>query len=76
MKASTIQWHLARDDQRKLARFCDKHQIKREVSDYYDDGCFAMTTHFDNGGYIKAELKQGTDISENYQVLDYNMGRA
>ena len=80
MKATTIKWHLARDDQRSLAKFCDEHQIDREVSDYYEhDGVegkfFTHTTRFDNGGFITAEMKQGDSIANNYQVVDYSLGK-
>lgn len=75
---SLLKWHLARDTQRELAEFCDKYQINREVSDYYQvDGknCFKMKTHFANGGFVTAELVQGVGIDQHYQVLDYGLGK-
>lgn len=74
MTNSLMRWHLARDDQKKLAKFCDRHQVDRIVSDYDADRCFTMTTIFDNGGWIKAELQQGVDISDHYQVVNFGLG--
>lgn len=79
MTNKLMQWHLARDNQIKLAKFCDKHQVNRNVSPYYkheglEDNYFTMTTIFDNGGFITAESKQGGSLAENYQVMDYGWG--
>jgi len=85
MTNSLMQWHLARDNQLKLAKFCDKHQVDRTVSGYYKEpgtkhNYFTMTTYFDNGSFITAELIQGTEdepkgIDDSYQVLDYGWGK-
>lgn len=82
MKASTIAWHLARDNQIKLARFCEHNKIKSEAKLYtYNDGehnYWQLTSFFDNGGYITAELlhgdTKGYSIADYYQVLDYKLG--
>lgn len=77
MKASTIEWHLQRDSCLKLAKFCDKNQIERVISDYYmveDQKLFKMTTFFNNGGYIEAELQVGESIANYYQVVSYSLG--
>lgn len=80
MTNSLMEWHLSRDNQRKLALFCDKHQINRQISQPYRyDGIegkfFTMTTHFDNDSFIKAELEVGTSIADYYQVIDYGWGK-
>ncbi len=78
MTNSLMKWHLARDNQRKLAAFCDTYQVDREVGSYYDvpfvGTCFVMRTEFQNGGYIEAELVVGKSISEHYQVVDWGLG--
>ena len=77
MTQSLLRWHLARDNQLKLAKFCDKHQVGRDISDYSEvDGqnCFNMYTRFDNGGWVVAELIQGISIADHYQVINYNLG--
>jgi len=82
MKTSTIAWHLARDNQEKLAKFCSKNCIEQHPSsDKYivDDGTYwQQTYHFDNGGFIRAELRAGDtksySIVDHFQVVDYNLG--
>ena len=79
MTKSMLLWHLARDNQVKLALFCDRNQIGREIGPYYRvEGdtrkAFTMKTYFKNGGYILAELLSPASISDHYQVLDYNLG--
>lgn len=77
MKPSTIEWHLQRDSCLKLAKFCDKHQVNRLIGDYYtvgDQKCFKMTTFFDNGGFIEAELQVTVSIADYYQVVNYSLG--
>jgi len=82
MKASTIRWHLARDNQIRLAKFCQQNAIKHDnKTNTYNDGThtyFEHTYHFDNGGYITAEMLQGDtrgySIADYFQVVDYNMG--
>ncbi len=79
MKASTIQWHLARDNQAKLARFCENNKVKSstELDTYSDeDGkYFQIEYTFDNGGFITAELKQGDtrsySVADHFQVVAY-----
>lgn len=81
IKPSTIKWHLQRDSCVQLAKFCDKWQVDRKVSDYYqaendnDNTYFTLTTFFGNGGWIEAELKQGSSIAECYAVVDYRLGK-
>lgn len=83
MKASTIQWHLARDNQIKLAKFCSENKVTS--SHRYDtatdmDGkkYWEMTFNFDNGGYITAEMLAGDtqsySVADHFQVVDYEMG--
>lgn len=79
MTNKLMKWHLAHDNQLQLSHFCDKHQVDRHVGPYYqrkesDENYFLMTTYFNNGAFITAELIQGTSINENYQVLDYGWG--
>ena len=84
MKASTIQWHLARDNQLQLARFCEKNKVSshampntaHDEKHYY----WQLKSVFDNGGYIVAELMQGDErsfnVADHYQVVDYSLGAA
>jgi hypothetical protein len=82
MKTSTIKWHLARDNQLALAKFCEKHKTRSEceLNTYKDDEheYFQITYHFDNGGYITAELIHGDDrsytVADHFQVVNYGMG--
>ncbi len=82
MKASTIQWHLARDNQVKLAKFCEKHRTKQEVTTkpyLFEDGnsYFNITYYFDNGGWIEVELQAGDTksytVADHFQVADYRL---
>ena len=77
MKASTIQWHLARDNQSKLARFCEQNKTN-SVTELLDDKYFLLTSFFDNDGYITAELRRGDakgyTVADHYQVTDYSFG--
>lgn len=71
MKASTIEWHLKRDNYDKLSRFCAKHRVRqyyRPPTEYMPN-YFYITYHFDNGGWILAELKAGNVRS--YSTADY-----
>jgi hypothetical protein len=78
MKASTIQWHLARDNQLQLARFCDRNRVVSEVAEQYQvdgRGYFTILYRFDNGAYIKAEMLTGDTrsytVADHFQVVDY-----
>ncbi len=80
MTNSLMRWHLARDNQTKLERFCGKNRISQETrTNTYNDGehdYFEITYKFDNGSYITAELLHGTltksySISDHFQVVDY-----
>jgi hypothetical protein len=77
MKASTIKWHLARDNQIKLARFCQNNKVNSETELFEDT--FNIKYEFDNGGYIVAELLRGKEVgysvADHFQVVDYSMGR-
>jgi hypothetical protein len=82
MTNSLLQWHLARDNQVKLARFCEKNRVKQEVTDRYEvggKGYFALQFDFDNGSYIKAELRAGDTqsytIADHFQVIDYGWAK-
>jgi len=80
MKATTIEWHLARDDQQKLYKFCEKHGTitKTVINSTVIDGqpYFENTYTFDNGGFITVELLQGGKdkgftVRDHFQVVDY-----
>jgi len=79
MKASTIKWHLARDSQIKLFRFCDRNKTSSICTPnaYEIDGkhYFTIKYSFDNGSYITAELLHGDNIgysiADHFQVVDY-----
>jgi hypothetical protein len=83
MKASTIQWHLARDNQISLHKFCEKNRTKQEVTTkpyLFEDGnsYFNITYYFDNGGWIEVELqagdeKRGYTVADHFQVADYRL---
>jgi hypothetical protein len=76
MKNSMMKWHLARDNQIKLARFCEKNKISSST-ELFDD-TFNIKYVFDNGGYIVAELLRGKEVSysvaDHFQVIDYGWG--
>jgi hypothetical protein len=83
MKQSTIQWHLARDNQEKLAKFCNKQRLHQsQYGDVYNVGenenYFQMMYQFDNDGFIRAELRagdvKGYTIADHFQVVDYSLG--
>lgn len=84
MKNSTVQWHLARDNEEKLARFCMKQGTVSNVSEVYEiegKGYFTTTFNFDNGAMIKAELKagdkyRGYTVADHFAVVDYGWGRS
>lgn len=80
MTNSLMQWHLARDNQVKLAKFCEKHVVRHDnVAPYEVEGVegkyFRHTYHFDNGSYIQAEMRAGDtksySIADCFQVTDY-----
>lgn len=82
MKASTIQWHLARDNQISLHKFCEKNRTKQEVTTkpyLFEDGnsYFNITYYFDNGGWIEVELQAGDTksytVADHFQVADYRL---
>lgn len=85
MKASTINWHLARDNRLSLHKFCEKNRIKQgRYGDIYEvDGkkYFQLLFQFDNDGYIRAELRAGDEhrsysVADHFQVVEYDEGRA
>lgn len=83
MKRSTIQWHLARDNQLALQKFCQNNKTRSEVTTepyLYEDGnkYFNITYWFDNGGWIEVELQAGDDkrgytVADHFQVADYRL---
>jgi hypothetical protein len=82
MKQSTIQWHLARDNQLKLARFCEKHKIRSVVTpprEYDGESYFTICYKFDNEASITAELRagdtRGYTVADHFQVIDYEFGK-
>lgn len=81
MKASTIQWHLARDNRLSLAKFCsNKRQYQEFAKQYQVDGkgYFTIKYYFDNGGHIEAEMLagdiRGYTVADHFQVVDYSVG--
>lgn len=77
-----LSWHLARDNHERLATFCGKYWTYQEVTNRYEvDGkaYFTITYHFDNGGYITAELRAGDtksySVFDHFQVVDYELGK-
>jgi hypothetical protein len=83
MKYTTIQWHLARDNQTKLAKFCEKNKVRTSTELYTaNDGehdYFQITYTFNNGGFITAELlhgesNKGFSVADHFQVVDYALG--
>ncbi len=82
MTASKIQWHLARDNQLSLHKFCEKNRVKQIASPVFEvDGkkYFTITYHFDNMGFVKAELRagdanRGYTVADHFQVVEYELG--
>lgn len=76
MKQSTILWHLARDNQEKLFRFCErkKQRIEWLRVDSDKPELVAKFT-FDNGGYIVVEMLKEVSCTEHFQVMDYGFGK-
>lgn len=83
MKASTIKWHIARDNREKLHAFCSKHAIRsHNVLLTRDDGknkYYEIEYTFDNGGYIRVELLHGTEyesfsIVDHFEIVDHRLG--
>ncbi len=81
MKQSTIKWHLARDNQIKLAKFCQKNAIKHtNVPPYQvgDERYFQHAYYFDNEGVIRAEMRAGDtqsySVADHFQIVDYSLG--
>ena len=83
MTNSLLQWHLARDNQLNLARFCEKHKTSSSTKPHtFNDGehdFFQMTFQFDNGSFITAELLHGEanksyTVADHFQVVDYAWG--
>jgi hypothetical protein len=74
-----MQWHLSRDNCLQLSKFCEKHAVKHEneTDTFKHNGMsyFEHTYHFDNGGFIKAEMLQGDtrsySVADHFQVVDY-----
>lgn len=78
MTNSLMEWHLARDNQVKLARFCEKHAIQHDsIEPYQVDGkkYFQHKYIFDNGSFIQAEMRAGDSksysVADHFQVVDY-----
>lgn len=82
MTISKLKWHLARDKQVALSRFCEKHKIRSSTElNTANDGehdYFQITYTFNNGGFITAELMQGDAKSyttaDHFQVVEYGLG--
>lgn len=83
MKASTINWHVKRDNNQQLAAFCERNKTRsmRELFTRNDGQhqYWQMTYTFDNGGYITAELLHGDDkrgytTADHFAVLAQGLG--
>lgn len=81
MKASTINWHLARDNQVKLHKFCANNNIKQDTGEVYtidNEKYFTKLYQFDNDAFIKVELRAGDSkgytIADHFQVMEYEVG--
>lgn len=79
MTNSLMKWHLARDNQIKLHRFCQKHKTVN-VTDLEGEDTFTIKYFFDNGGWILVELMKGTkersfSVADHFQVVDYQWGK-
>lgn len=78
MTNSLMEWHLARDNQSKLAKFCEKHKTT-SVTDLGGERTFTINYFFDNGSNILVELLKGNDargysVADHFQVVDYAWG--
>ena len=84
MTTSKLQWHLARDNQLKLAKFCEQNKVRTQTElNTHNDGehsYFQQTYTFNNGGFITAEMLQGDtqsySVADHFQVVDYALGVA
>lgn len=81
MTSSKIRWHLARNNQSSLHKFCQKNRVKQIASKVYqvkDKKYFTITYYFDNMGFIKAELRAGDTRSytvvDHFKIVDYDLG--
>lgn len=77
MKNSLMKWHLARDNQLKLSKFCERNKVKSSTT-LFDD-TFNIKYEFDNGSFIEAELLRGKEntnysVADHFQVVDYAWG--
>lgn len=83
MKNSLMQWHLARDNQVKLAKFCEANKIrsnhKYNTAEVDGKHYWQMTFEFDNGSFITAEMLAGDtriySVADHFQVVDYAWGK-
>lgn len=83
MTPSLMRWHLSRDNQQRLAKFCEQYKTRTEQElQAHTDGkhsYFHLTFFFNNGGFIKAELlhgdTQGYSVADHFQVVDYSLGQ-
>jgi len=74
-----MQWHLARDNQDKLAKFCESYKVKSEAVLF--DETFNIRYEFGNGSFIEAELMRGTHdkgytVADHFQVVNYGWATA
>lgn len=77
-----MKWHLARDDQVKLAKFCQEnavgHDTRLDTAFDEESSYFEHTYMFDNDSYIIAEMRQGNtkgySVADHFQVVDYAWG--
>lgn len=78
MMVSMLKWHLSRDNQAKLVRFCEnnKQTIVWQLNTADVDGVkyHEATFHFDNGGFITAEMGEGISTGDHFQVVNYGLG--
>ena len=74
MKTSTLQWHLARDDCKKLYNFLEQRGKVTRINDIFfrsiHGNHYAKRYEFDGSQFIEVEIQQGNE--ENHcQVIDY-----
>lgn len=75
MKASTILWHLSRDNPEKLFRFCERRKQSIEWLRVDSDKSELVARYnFDNGGYIIIEMLREVSCTEHFQIMDYSLG--
>lgn len=84
MTSNRMRWHLARDNETELAKFCEENKVNSSSRTHtFNDGqhdYWQMDYIFDNGGFITVELLHGDtksySVADHFQVVDYDLGDA